>query len=42
MKELQNYEFHEPGCSGRVSGALEMLKKAMMETFFKDLQQQIL
>ncbi|HEU0073788.1 MAG TPA: VWA domain-containing protein [Dehalococcoidia bacterium] len=41
MKELQNYEFMDPEAQAEYQELLEMLKKAMMDTFFKDLQQQI-
>ena len=39
MKELQNYEFMNPEAQARVPGAhARCCKQAMMETFFKDLQ----
>src|SRR5688500_5405309 len=41
MKELQNYEFMDPDAQAEFQELMEMLKQAMMETFFKDLQQQI-
>jgi uncharacterized protein with von Willebrand factor type A (vWA) domain len=41
MKELQNYEFMDPEAQSEFQELMEMLKQAMMETFFKDLQQQI-
>ncbi len=41
MKELQNYEFMDPEAQAEYQELMEMLKQAMMETFFKDLQQQI-
>jgi uncharacterized protein with von Willebrand factor type A (vWA) domain len=41
VKELQNYEFMDPEAQAKFGELMEMLKKAMMETFFKDLQQQI-
>lgn len=41
VKELQNYEFMDPEARDKFGELMEMLKKAMMETFFKDLQQQI-
>ena len=41
MKELQNYEFMNPDAQAEYQELMEMLKQAMMETFFKDLQQQI-
>ncbi len=41
IKELQNYEFMDPEAQHRYQDLMEMLKKAMMETFFKDIHQQI-
>jgi uncharacterized protein with von Willebrand factor type A (vWA) domain len=41
MKELQNYEFMDPEAQAEYQELMEMLKQAMTETFFKDLQQQI-
>jgi len=41
IKELQNYEFMDPEAQHRFQELMEMLKKAMMETFFKDIHQQI-
>src|SRR6478672_12285309 len=41
MKELQKYEFMNPEAQAEYQELMEMLKQAMMETFFKDLQQQI-
>ncbi len=41
MKELQNYEFMDPDAQAEFQELMEMLKQAMMETFFKDLQHQI-
>jgi len=41
MKELQNYEFMDPEAAAEFQELMNMLKQAMMETFFKDLQQQI-
>ena len=41
IKELQNYEFMNPEAQHRYQELMEMLKKAMMETFFKDIHQQI-
>jgi uncharacterized protein with von Willebrand factor type A (vWA) domain len=41
IKELQNYEFMDPEAQHRFQELMEMLKKAMTETFFKDLHQQI-
>ncbi|MBI5948691.1 MAG: VWA domain-containing protein [Chloroflexi bacterium] len=41
MKELQNYEFMDPEAQERFNELLESLKKAMMETFFKDMYDQL-
>ena len=41
IKELQNYEFMDPEAQAQFQELMEMLKKAMTETFFKDLHQQI-
>ena len=41
IKELQNYEFMDPEAQHKFQELMEMLKKAMMETFFKDITQQI-
>jgi uncharacterized protein with von Willebrand factor type A (vWA) domain len=41
MKELQNYEFMDPEAGAKFQELMEMLKKAMMDTFFKDLYSQI-
>ncbi len=41
IKELQNYEFMDPEAQHRFQELMKMLKKAMTETFFKDLHQQI-
>ncbi len=41
VKELQNYEFMDPEAQERFNELLESLKKAMMETFFKDMYDQI-
>src|SRR3989304_545679 len=41
MRQLQNYEFMDPEAQERFNELLESLKKAMMETFFKDLYNQI-
>jgi uncharacterized protein with von Willebrand factor type A (vWA) domain len=41
MKELQNYEFMDPEAGAEFQELMEMLKKAMMETFFKNIQNQI-
>ncbi|MGI8925941.1 MAG: vWA domain-containing protein [Tepidiformaceae bacterium] len=41
MKQLQNYEFMDPEAQARFNELLESLKKAMMETFFKDMYDQI-
>ncbi len=41
MKELQNYEFMDPEAGSEFQELMEMLKKAMTDTFFKNLQNQI-
>ena len=41
IKELQNYEFMDPEAQHRFQELMELLKKAMMDTFFKDISQQI-
>ncbi len=41
MKQLQNYEFMDPEAQARFNELLESMKKAMMETFFKDMYNQI-
>ncbi|MGE0685935.1 MAG: VWA domain-containing protein, partial [Dehalococcoidia bacterium] len=41
MKELQNYEFMNKDAEAEFQELMQMLKKAMTETFFKDLQNQI-
>ncbi len=41
MKELQNYEFMDPEAQEKFNELLESLKKAMMETFFKDMYDQL-
>ena len=41
VKELQNYEFMDPEAGAKFQELMEMLKKAMMDTFFKDLYSQI-
>ena len=41
VKELQNYEFMDPEAQSQFQELMEMLKKAMMDTFFKDLYNQI-
>ena len=41
IKELQNYEFMDPEAQHQFQELMEMLKKAMTETFFKDIYQQI-
>jgi len=41
VKELQNYEFMDPEAGAKFQELMEMLKKAMMDTFFKDLYNQI-
>ncbi|MBE0609725.1 MAG: VWA domain-containing protein, partial [Dehalococcoidia bacterium] len=38
---LQNYEFMDPEAQARFNELLESLKKAMMDTFFKDMYNQI-
>jgi len=38
---LQNYEFMDPEARAKFQELMEMLKKAMMDTFFKDLSNQI-
>ena len=42
MKDLQNYEFMDPEAQAEFQQLMEMLKQAMMETFFKDLQSSIM
>ncbi|MCZ2109784.1 MAG: hypothetical protein LC118_09495, partial [Dehalococcoidia bacterium] len=37
VKQLQNYEFMDPEAQARFNELLESLKKAMTETFFKDM-----
>ncbi len=41
IKELQNYEFMDPEAGAKFQELMEMLKKTLMDTFFKDLYQQI-
>ncbi len=41
VKELQNYEFMDPEAGAKFLELMEMLKKAMMDTFFKDLYSEI-
>jgi uncharacterized protein with von Willebrand factor type A (vWA) domain len=41
IKELQNYEFMDPEAGAKFQELMEMLKKALMDTFFKDLYEQI-
>ena len=38
VKELQEYEFMDPEAGTKFQELMEMLKKAMTETFFKDLR----
>jgi uncharacterized protein with von Willebrand factor type A (vWA) domain len=41
VKELQQYEFMDPEASAKFQELMEMLKKTLMDTFFKDLYEQI-
>ncbi len=41
VKQLQNYEFMDPEAQAKFNELLESLKKAMMDTFFKDMYNQI-
>jgi uncharacterized protein with von Willebrand factor type A (vWA) domain len=41
IKDLQNYEFIDPEAQHQFQELMDMLKKAMTETFFKDMYQQI-
>jgi uncharacterized protein with von Willebrand factor type A (vWA) domain len=41
MKELQNYEFMDPDAAAEFQQLMEMLKQAMMDQFFKNMQGQI-
>ncbi|MEX2226397.1 MAG: VWA domain-containing protein [Dehalococcoidia bacterium] len=41
VKELQNYEFMDPEAQHKFNELMESLKKAMTETFFKDMYNQI-
>jgi uncharacterized protein with von Willebrand factor type A (vWA) domain len=41
MKELQEYEFMDPEAGAKFQELMEMLKKALMDSFFKDLHDRI-
>ncbi len=41
VKELQEYEFMDPEAGAKFQELMEMLKKALMDSFFKDLYSQI-
>ncbi len=41
VKQLQEYEFMDPEAGAKFQELMEMLKKAMMDSFFKDLYGQI-
>ena len=41
VRQLQNYEFMDPEAQAKFNELLESLRKAMLETFFKDMYQQI-
>ncbi len=41
VKELQNYEFMDPEAQAQFQELMDSLKKAMMDTFFKDMYNQI-
>jgi len=41
VKELQNYEFMDPEAAGKFQELMEMLKQAMMDSFFDELSSQI-
>lgn len=41
VKELQNYEFMDPEAGRKFQELMEMLKQAMMDSFFKNLSSQI-
>ncbi|KPK21275.1 MAG: hypothetical protein AMJ76_03050 [Dehalococcoidia bacterium SM23_28_1] len=41
VRELQNYEFMDPEAGGKFQELMEMLKQAMMDSFFKSLSSQI-
>ena len=41
MRELQNYEFMDPEAQRKFQELLDSLKRAMMESFVKDLSQQL-
>lgn len=41
MKELQEYEFMDPEAGAKFQELMEMLKKSLMDSFFKDLHDRI-
>jgi len=41
VKELQEYEFMDPEAAAKFNELMEMLKKSLMDSFFKDLYSQI-
>lgn len=41
VKGLQDYEFMDPEAAAKFQELMEMLKKAMMDSFFKDIYEQI-
>jgi uncharacterized protein with von Willebrand factor type A (vWA) domain len=41
VKELQEYEFMDPEAAAKFQELMEMMKKALMDSFFKDLYSQI-
>ncbi|MCH8814593.1 MAG: VWA domain-containing protein [Chloroflexi bacterium] len=41
MKELHNYEFMDPEAAAKFQELMEMLKKGLMDSFFKDLSQRL-
>ncbi|GAB4332228.1 MAG: VWA domain-containing protein [Dehalococcoidia bacterium] len=41
VKHLQNYEFMDPEAQAKFNELLESLRKAMLDSFFKDMYQQI-
>jgi len=41
VKQLQEYEFMDPEAGAKFQELMEMLKKALMDSFFKDLYNQI-
>jgi uncharacterized protein with von Willebrand factor type A (vWA) domain len=41
VKELQNYEFMDPEAQHKFTELMDMLKKAMTDTFFKNMHDQI-